>query len=384
MSWSPDGRKITYQDGIGASSSGYDDIFVVEVETGFRQNLTNDGGGNIGLLDYNPAWSPDGSTILYSSPRYNGVCTSLYAMNPDGTNRRLLSGNHCPAYSPSWAPDGTKIVFLQLNGEFVESELRIANSDGTNVRIFDGGYPDLKNRDYPRWSPDGNKIIFNLFDYPASDDIEIYVKNVDGAGYAQLTNTIGGRNYRPSWQPLAPALTTNPIEDPQFFVRQHYLDFLNREPDGPGLAHWVGEITACDDSSRRQPGESLAVCIERKRTNTSAAFFLSPEFQYTGYFVYRLYKGSLLQNVQNGAGRPPTYQEFLRDAAQVAQSIIQPINSRLQLLNRTRKPLPKNSLAGQSSAAFTTRSQTLITSSVYFRPPASVSVRKKSRCWSRV
>jgi uncharacterized protein DUF4214 len=86
------------------------------------------------------------------------------------------------------------------------------------------------------------------------------------------------------------------------------------------LAHWTGEITACNDPSRRQPGESLALCSERKRTNTSAAFFLSPEFQYTGYFVYRLYKGSL---IKNGEGRFPTYQEFLRDVRQVAGGIIQ-------------------------------------------------------------
>ena len=64
----------------------------------------------------------------------------------------------------------------------------------------------------------------------------------------------------------------------------------------------------------------LAACTERTRTNTSAAFFLSPEFQYTGYFVYRLYKGSL---IKNGVGRFPTYQEFLRDVRQVASGIIQ-------------------------------------------------------------
>ncbi len=114
--------------------------------------------------------------------------------------------------------------------------------------------------------------------------------------------------------------TINPIDDAQFFVRQKYLDFLNREPDAPGLAHWVGEINSCNDPSGRLPGESLAVCFERKRTNTSAAFFLSPEFQYPGYFVYRLYKGSL---IQNGAGRAPTCEEFLLDVRQVASGIIQ-------------------------------------------------------------
>jgi uncharacterized delta-60 repeat protein len=118
----------------------------------------------------------------------------------------------------------------------------------------------------------------------------------------------------------SPASCPNPIDCADFFVRQHYQDFLNRAPDAPGLAHWAGEITACDDASRRQPGESLRQCTDRKRTNTSAAFFLSPEFQYTGYYVYRLYKGSL---IQNGAGRFPTNQEFLRDVSQVASGIIQ-------------------------------------------------------------
>jgi len=124
----------------------------------------------------------------------------------------------------------------------------------------------------------------------------------------------------PDWQPGA-TTTANPIDDPQFFVRQQYRDFLNREPDAPGLVHWVGEITACNDPSRRQPGESLALCTDRTRTNTSAALFLSPEFPYTGYFVYRLYKGSLNKN--GGASRVPTYQEFLRDVRQVASGIIQ-------------------------------------------------------------
>ncbi len=232
------------------------------------------------MLDYHPAWSPDGSMILFSSPRDVDPCTTLYTINPDGTNRRLLSRDHCPAYSPSWSPDGTKIVFVQLNGEFVESELRIANSDGTNVRIFDGGYPDLNNRDYPRWSPDGQKIAFNMTN---SQDIEIFVKNIDGTGFAQLTNTPAGRNYRPSWQPLAHTPTTNPIDDQQFFVRQHYLDFLNREPDADGLAFWINEITSCGGDAQ---------CIEAKRINVSAAYFLSIEFQQTGYLVYRMYKAS--------------------------------------------------------------------------------------------
>ena len=192
MSWSPDGRKIAFQDPY------YNDIWVVDVETHARQNLTNDGGGQIALFDHNPAWSPDGTAILYASPRYNGICPALYAIKPDGTNRRLVVP--CQAYSPSWSPDGTKIVFVDLNDDSA-STLLIANSDGTNIRNFDGGFPDPGYRDYARWSPDGKTIAFNM---TSLSDIEIYVKNIDGTGYAQITNT-KGRNYRPSWQPSVKA-----------------------------------------------------------------------------------------------------------------------------------------------------------------------------------
>jgi hypothetical protein len=79
--------------------------------------------------------------------------------------------------------------------------------------------------------------------------------------------------------PTEPA--TNVIDDPQNFVCQHYHDFLNRPPDPSGLAFWTNEITSC--------GANQA-CIERKRINVSAAFYLSIEFQQTGYLVERLYK----------------------------------------------------------------------------------------------
>ena len=194
MSWSPDGKKIAFQDPY------YDDIWVVHVETHFRTNVTNDGGGTLGLLDFNPAWSPDGTTILYSSPRFNGYCPALYAINPDGTNRKLLLvGVNC-SYSPSWSPDSSKIVFVNLNAKFA-STLYIANSDGTNIHTFDGGYPDPNYRDNPRYSPDNRKIAFSMRGPAPNYDIEIYVKNAYGTGYAQITDT-EGYNYRPSWQPL--------------------------------------------------------------------------------------------------------------------------------------------------------------------------------------
>jgi hypothetical protein len=79
------------------------------------------------------------------------------------------------------------------------------------------------------------------------------------------------------------AAAPNPIDDPQFFVRQHYLDFLNRAPDASGLAFWTNQITSCGTD---------AACIDIKRINVSAAFFLSIEFQETGYLVELIYKSA--------------------------------------------------------------------------------------------
>ena len=95
-------------------------------------------------------------------------------------------------------------------------------------------------------------------------------------------------------------LTRNQINDTTFFVRQQYLDFLNREPDPGGLAYWTNEITSCGDNWR---------CISARRTRVSAAFFVEQEFQNTGSFVYRLYK--------DGLGRRPTFSEFSQDRAQI-------------------------------------------------------------------
>jgi len=100
------------------------------------------------------------------------------------------------------------------------------------------------------------------------------------------------------YNPSASSLE-NPLAEAQSFVRQQYRDFLHREPEAAGLAFWTDNITRCGDIARRSESQTEAECVEKQKVNTSAAFFLSPEFQYTGYFVYRLYKGSL---IKNGAG----------------------------------------------------------------------------------
>jgi predicted outer membrane repeat protein len=110
------------------------------------------------------------------------------------------------------------------------------------------------------------------------------------------------------------APSPNPIDDARQFVKQQYRDFLNREADQAGEDFWTDNITKCSDPARRPAGQTVEQCTLRQKETTSGAFFLSPEFQYTGYFVYRMYQGAL--------GRQPKLSEFTPDALFVGNGII--------------------------------------------------------------
>lgn len=109
--------------------------------------------------------------------------------------------------------------------------------------------------------------------------------------------------------------TVNPLTDSQFFVRQHYHDFLNREPDTDGFQFWTHEIDVCGAD---------AACREVKQINVSAAFFLSIEFQETGYLVYRSYKaayGDLVWSMVVAPAPIIRFREFLPDTQRIGLGV---------------------------------------------------------------
>jgi hypothetical protein len=119
-----------------------------------------------------------------------------------------------------------------------------------------------------------------------------------------LTNATGGTLAAPFSQTVTiidneSSNGPNPIDGTAFFVRQQYLDFLNREPDPVGYAAWQAVINGCASGD--------TTC---DRIHVSSSFFRSPEFQERGYFVYRFYPVSF--------GRKPTYAEFIPDLAKVS------------------------------------------------------------------
>ncbi len=111
----------------------------------------------------------------------------------------------------------------------------------------------------------------------------------------------------------------NQIDNGSFYVRQHYVDFLNREPDASGLAFWTDQTTNCGAADP-------LVC----RINVSGAFFLSIEFQQTGYLVEKIHKaafGDATGNSNTGGShtlRVPVVRlnQFLPDTQRIGRGVV--------------------------------------------------------------
>jgi hypothetical protein len=92
----------------------------------------------------------------------------------------------------------------------------------------------------------------------------------------------------------------NPLDTAEYFVRQEYVDVLGREPDEAGFNYWSDQINACGGEAR---------CVNTRRRDIAAAFFIAQEFQQSGSYVYNVYAGAL--------GRRPAFAEYSSDRQQV-------------------------------------------------------------------
>jgi Tol biopolymer transport system component/(2Fe-2S) ferredoxin len=204
MSWSPDGGRIVFSEGI----SNADTLVIVNADGSNRRNLTS------GIF---PAWSPDGSKILFMRFIGSGnIFFNLYTIRPDGTDLQNITPSFPNFYTlwdspPIWSPDGSKIAFSST--DFANSYINIANADGSNPQYFiihicgefvpNGcGF----NTALPAWSPNGGTIAFATWSFGDRSGSEIYVKNVDEDPVIRLTNT-SGSNSNPNWQPLAKTIS---------------------------------------------------------------------------------------------------------------------------------------------------------------------------------
>jgi len=162
-------------------------------------------------------------------------------------------------------------------------------------------------------------ISIPIIDDAYADGLEVFtvtLSNVTGPGVILGANTFSfaiNDNETSNGQ--------NPADNTSFFVRENYLDFLNRQPDTDGLNFWMGQITRCG---------SDPACVEVQRINVSASFFLSIEFQQTGYLVERIYKSSY-GDATGTSTFPSTHplpvpivrlSEFLADTQKIGQGVV--------------------------------------------------------------
>jgi hypothetical protein len=127
--------------------------------------------------------------------------------------------------------------------------------------------------------------------------------------------------------------------NPEFFVRQHYADFLNREPDASGLGFWMSQTTGCGDPNPE-------VC----RVNVSAAFFLSIEFQETGFYAIRVNRVAFNRRSDTAQTRL-TYREVIAAQRQIGAGVIPPQAGYEQVLNANKNAYAAEVVALPSFAA---------------------------------
>jgi len=197
---------------------------------------------------------------------------------------------------------------------------------GAPIRSFGGGTNDA----FVAKVDANGSLIWNMFLGGTAQDQANAVTSSNGQVYvAGESNASWGSPVRPYTNSDGfvakisdPAQTnSNLIDDAQFFVRQHYVDFLNREPDADGLQFWVGNITSCGSDPQ---------CVEVKRINVSAAFFLSIELQQTGYVVETTYKTAFGDaDGFSTIGGPHSLKvpivrmnNFIRDTRRIGQGVI--------------------------------------------------------------
>jgi len=221
--------------------------------------------------------------------------------------------------------DGTLDTAFLLNAAGANYSVRAiaVQSDGSIViggefGNYNGAYRGNIARLKPDSSLDETFINFNSGANSRVSALAIQTdgKIIVGGFFSTVNDAVRGGVARLITNP-AP----NPIDTAANLVIQHYRDFLSREADPDGLAFWTDQITSCGANTQ---------CIEVARINVSASFFLSIEFQQTGYLVERMYKSAYGDVIQTSTF-PSTHQlavpiirfdEFLRDTKRIGQGVI--------------------------------------------------------------
>jgi Tol biopolymer transport system component len=231
--WSPDGTKVVFHssrklDGTDAPNANRTrNIWRVNADGTDLRAITNLTAA--GADSYFPRWSPDGTKVVFSSPRkLDGTDApnthgtfNIWRVNADGTDLRAftnLTAMGADSSVPKWSPDGTKVVFVsqrKLDGSDARnangtSNIWRMNADGADLRAITNLTANGAGSSAPQWSPDGTTFVFQSSrKLDGSDALNtngtsnIWRVNADGTDLRPLTKLIaaGADSSIPQWSP---------------------------------------------------------------------------------------------------------------------------------------------------------------------------------------
>lgn len=163
--WSPDGQAIAYTSWALTATGGPVAIFVSRIYQGLRETPTK----AIDANAYLPAYSPNGQQIAFMSNRSGN--NDIWVINRDGSGLRQLTTSQGSDQSPTWSPSGTQIAFTSDRASTNKPKLYVMNADGSGQQSLP---TSVSHVDKPTWAPAPYNEIAFTGDVPGGYDIHVY------------------------------------------------------------------------------------------------------------------------------------------------------------------------------------------------------------------
>jgi len=196
--WSPDGTRLLYAAPNPAAENDID-IWMIDLTNKSQppQNLSNLKG-----KDSYPSWSSDGRTIAFTNKSRFTDIRMIYFVNPDGTNRRRVSLDY-EEYAPIWSPNNEWLLYIIFARDHNYLFMRNKTADYATPQPYDPTtfFGRLGEVADPDWSPDGSRIAYTRIEGKTSHIYSLDFKS-RGAETVLLTND-SRFNADPSWSPDA-------------------------------------------------------------------------------------------------------------------------------------------------------------------------------------